>query len=1140
MSLLGEAYLTLRATTDQMANDLNAAKELAVTGAQGISEAFAGLVSGVGLAIGADLFKNWISQAAEVELSIARFDRVFQNMGSTVGYTKEQMAGITAEVRGMSTASANETRQAMQNMMAFTNVRGDLFRDAMKSAADLATMMGTNLPQAARTLGHALENPEHAMRLLRQAGISLTKVQEYQLQNAGDLAARQAALMNIIQSKSGGMSLIERESFSGQMKLVENDMKEATRAIGDALKDAVKPVLPLFSELANVVKSNKTFFAEMGSELARFAGAATSGITAVIRAISNISPETKRMVGHILEGAVALIGLEAGWKAIAPIVYAISIVITSALAPINLATIALIALGKAFYDALGGEAVKGLGLMIWDKLSSGINTVYQAVLRFGNALSGSVRPALDVIVSVGVVAWQKMSGAISTAWQLVIHFATEAAQGVQRLVSGFGSMSGSAQRFLGTILDIGIATASMLEGWRFLSPLLGIVVSMVMRMLSPINLVMLAVTLLGKAFYDAMGNKDFASGVIGVWESIKSGAMLAYQAVVAFGRGVYQAVAPAFENLYHTVSTAFTKILQAVGNMSTGGLTQWAAQAGAVIGAGLSRGLDMVSAGISWLGNHAPAIFKAVADAVQAAYHFVMSLGTALYKAIAPEIVSLVEQVARAFGGLGDDIASGVTAASSWGHTMGTVVGKAVATVIYLVTGLISTVNDLANWFGMSGIALVAYGAAVYMVGGRLLMLAGWIRNTVITALNLLGGAWHIVTGTVNLFGDAIVGLRTGFVALYGWVSTATGATYALRVALIALGTATVIGVIIGLVYVIGRLAGAFGGVSDKIKDLRDHLTRLEADLARLKGGGPAGEEDLKNILTPAENEEYAFKSGAQAKAAYLRGLLSKTQGTAEAIMGGHTYDQVQAKIDNVLSQFQNYDTALKAGQITANANYADFQQARVMAIRNAYRELGLTVEQADAAVAAIQKHSGEGKWADITGTLSDEALAKARANLLAPFADAQKRVLTLKSALEQLHQTLEKKPTAGQQDGPLAENWAETAKKQLEDFKKAWDAMQKDREKNEKDMQKKDQDMTPHAPPVQQYIQVKFEQGESIWKKIQESVSGMQMLDQAKRQTDLQNQTAQNTGKLVDLHQQQVNKPMPAPTHGPATVAPG
>jgi hypothetical protein len=409
---LGEAFFAVRASQQQLASDLSGIKGLVQT-------SLTGLVAGAGAitaGIGGVVFGGFIEKALSAEEAMIRLEAAIEGSGGVAGYTKDQIVALAKNISDTTIFAKGAAISAAQLMLSFSSIRGDTFERAMNQAAGLATMMETDLPTAARTLGMALENPEQGMQRLRRAGILLTESQKQHikaLQESGDLQGAQAALLDVIATKTGPVAAAMRNSLSGQLQVIKNDVGQMQKSIGIALLPALEAAMPAAKALVAAVADNKDMFAAMGQVVAGVFSVFTAVVTGALNLWKGLPAGIKEAVGSLIAMVAGVTAVGTAWAILAPAVGVVGGALSVLLGPIGLIAAGLTLVGAAFTSAFKDADLGPRMSAAWAEIKDTVLAVWQALT------SGE-----DTINSVGSL-WDWMKGQITTAFEAAAHWIGE-------------------------------------------------------------------------------------------------------------------------------------------------------------------------------------------------------------------------------------------------------------------------------------------------------------------------------------------------------------------------------------------------------------------------------------------------------------------------------------------------------------------------------------------------------------------------------------------------------------------------------------------------------------------------------------------------------------------------------------------
>jgi hypothetical protein len=174
------------------------------------------LVRGVG---------SLVQAAKQAEAEQARLTATIRAQGHAAGFTRLQLEAMNDELTRTTQFDSGPIRSAQAELIKFGNIHGDVFRDALKIAADYAAFTGSDMPDAAQKLGRALAAPHESVGVLEKELGKLTKAQKDAIDRMvehNDVAGAQAAVLDIVRGKIGGTAELMNVGY--------------TKAVADAAK----------------------------------------------------------------------------------------------------------------------------------------------------------------------------------------------------------------------------------------------------------------------------------------------------------------------------------------------------------------------------------------------------------------------------------------------------------------------------------------------------------------------------------------------------------------------------------------------------------------------------------------------------------------------------------------------------------------------------------------------------------------------------------------------------------------------------------------------------------------------------------------------------------------------------------------
>ena len=227
------------------------------------------IVAGLGIgtalrkafSIGQHLFK----EAGESERRLKAFENTVRQTGEAAGITTEEMTKLATEIQNTSRFADDAAIDGGKMLLAFKNIKGDVFKDAIRSAKDLAAFNEGPLEASIQSIGRALADPEQASMRLRREGVFLTAEQEKMIRGftrLGREADAQRVILDALGERFGGSAQADVESFSGKWAQLTNKWGDAGERLTASLIPAFEALIPFFDSIIQKVDDNAAAFGE--------------------------------------------------------------------------------------------------------------------------------------------------------------------------------------------------------------------------------------------------------------------------------------------------------------------------------------------------------------------------------------------------------------------------------------------------------------------------------------------------------------------------------------------------------------------------------------------------------------------------------------------------------------------------------------------------------------------------------------------------------------------------------------------------------------------------------------------------------------------------------------------------------------
>lgn len=227
-----------------------------------IGGAFAGLsIAGV--------LTSFIRESVDASNEQAQLAAALKSTGEAAGFSAQQLNAMAASMSGNSIFSEGDINKAQTRLLAYTNIVGEQFPEAMQAVIDMSARLGMSVEQSAETIGKALDVPSQGLTALSRQGFRFTEEQKKaveQLEKTGQTAKAQAIVLDALKASYGGAAAAARDTLGGALIALQEQFRTlitgSDSSVG-GMKDAVE-------ELIRVLRSPevKAAFEALGGAIA--------------------------------------------------------------------------------------------------------------------------------------------------------------------------------------------------------------------------------------------------------------------------------------------------------------------------------------------------------------------------------------------------------------------------------------------------------------------------------------------------------------------------------------------------------------------------------------------------------------------------------------------------------------------------------------------------------------------------------------------------------------------------------------------------------------------------------------------------------------------------------------------------------
>jgi len=181
---------------------------------------------------------------AAQEDAVAKLNQTLKSTKFAAGVSSRELQGLASRMQKL-TGIGDETILSMQGvLLTFTQIKGDVFKDATEAIVNISVALGQDLQQSAIQVGKALNDPAKGVSALQRVGIQFTDEQKAmikQLDKTNQTAKAQAIILKELELQFGGTaSNVSSTSIS---------LKRLSSAFGDLMESGGGKLAPLLDNL---------------------------------------------------------------------------------------------------------------------------------------------------------------------------------------------------------------------------------------------------------------------------------------------------------------------------------------------------------------------------------------------------------------------------------------------------------------------------------------------------------------------------------------------------------------------------------------------------------------------------------------------------------------------------------------------------------------------------------------------------------------------------------------------------------------------------------------------------------------------------------------------------------------------------
>jgi hypothetical protein len=192
-------------------------------------------------------FRAVLGATRRQEEANIRLRAVLRSTGEAAGLTYEQLRTMASGLQQVTTFGDEAIQEGQALLLTFTAIGSEVFPQALESALNLSTALGTDLQSSIQMVGKALNDPIRGMTRLSLAGVQFNDQQREQvrvMQEAGDIAGAQRVILGELETQFGGLARAMAETPFGRFEQLSNVLGDIAEQVGQEML----PGLALLSE----------------------------------------------------------------------------------------------------------------------------------------------------------------------------------------------------------------------------------------------------------------------------------------------------------------------------------------------------------------------------------------------------------------------------------------------------------------------------------------------------------------------------------------------------------------------------------------------------------------------------------------------------------------------------------------------------------------------------------------------------------------------------------------------------------------------------------------------------------------------------------------------------------------------------
>ncbi len=226
----------------------------------GLGASINGMMRGMilisGITLGAQFIGDSIKGFDEAQKAQAQLKASLESTRNVAGKTFQELTDTASKLQSITLFDDDDIVSAQSVLLTFTNIRGEMFDNAIPAIMDMSTKMGTDLQSSVMQVGKALNDPIEGLSALRRVGVAFSEDQEKMIKKlveTGKTQEAQTMILTELNKEFGGSAKAAAESGLGGWQKFKNEIGELQESLGELIMSLADLLLPIFENIVGVL-----------------------------------------------------------------------------------------------------------------------------------------------------------------------------------------------------------------------------------------------------------------------------------------------------------------------------------------------------------------------------------------------------------------------------------------------------------------------------------------------------------------------------------------------------------------------------------------------------------------------------------------------------------------------------------------------------------------------------------------------------------------------------------------------------------------------------------------------------------------------------------------------------------------------